>query len=168
MRAAALTALLLAFAGVVGGARLLDSSGAASAAGGAPAACLAPPAGVTWNAAQRVVRRFVEDAVQRRDVRCSFELAAPALRMGMSRAEWTSSAPVDPFVSATPRRVSWVTSVRVVLPDQIGAWVFLEAPDIGRQVYEIVLVRSAGRWLVDYWGATLDPTADFPAPAGSA
>ena len=42
---------------------------------------------------------------------------------------------------------------------QRASLVMLSSPDIGDYAFEVVLVRRAGRWLVDYWNAAPPATA---------
>jgi hypothetical protein len=161
---------------VVGGARLAGTSSSprpAPAAAPHAAPCAKAPLGPSLAQAWNVANLFIEHAVLRDRPECSYELLVPGLRHGLSRADFAAGrVPLASFHTAFPK-IARTTTIRVALPRQLGLWVFLEAPDVGRRVYELVIVQRGGRWLVDYWGQTADPTdppfpADLMAPAAPA
>ena len=98
--------------------------------------------------------RFVATAVLRVDTACSYELVTPELRQGLTREQWAAGEiPVIPFHTALPGRVTVRVAPRDAPPGQRASLVSLTAADIGEYVFEVVLVRRAGRWLVGYWNA---------------
>jgi hypothetical protein len=165
-----------ACAAVLGLSRLaaeLRAAPPAATAAPVSAPCPAAPTGSSLAQARSVANLFIDHAVLRVRPECSFELVAPRLRHGVSRADWAAGKlPLETFHTAF-HNVSRTAAIRVTLPRELGMWVFLEAPDVGRRAYELVLVRRGNRWIVDYWGETFDPTGpavpmpEPTAPAGA-
>ena len=113
------------------------------------AGCRPPP-----NTFAAVRDRFVATAVLRVDTVCSYELVTPELRQGLTRAAWGAGAiPVIPFHTKIPGEVSVRVAPRKAAPGERASLVSLTADDIGEYVFEVVLVRRGGRWLVRYWNA---------------
>lgn len=118
------------------------------------------------------VDEFVRTAVLRRDLRRSWELAAPALRIGVTRRQWLrGELPVYPY-PADPKRTAWEldyadeseVALNVTLVPRRGE---RDAPE----VFGVSLApagRGAGRhWLVGSWyprGAISQPE---PPPSGT-
>jgi hypothetical protein len=107
-----------------------------------------------------LLRRFVASAVARRDVAASYDLAAPELRQGMSRAQWAKGdIPVQPFParasSQTWEQVDWSH------PDDVGLDALYQplpgAKVSGGMAFSIEVKRRGGRWRV----ASILPTAQF-------
>lgn len=110
----------------------------------------APPA----NTFAAVRDRFVATAVLRVDTVCSYELVTQEFRQGLTREAWAGGTiPVIPFHTKLPGRVRVETLPRDADAAHRASIVLLSSPDIGGYAFEVVLVRRAGRWLVDYWNA---------------
>jgi len=112
-----------------------------------------PPA----NTAAAVRDRFVATAVLRVDTVCSYDLVTENLRQGLSRSAWAGGTiPVIPFHTVQKGQVQVEATPRDADPGERASIVLMSAPDIGSYAFEVVLVRRAGRWLVDYWNAAPD------------
>jgi hypothetical protein len=104
-------------------------------------------------AAVRTSRAFIRAAVLRTDLARGWELAAPALKTGLTRREWlTGKIPVVPY----PVREFASASFKVVRSRQrdvlLGVYVVSKNPAAVPSLdflIELVPVRS--RWLVSYW-----------------
>lgn len=129
--------------------------------GTAQQVCAEPiPRGTSAGSAREVGAMFVRTAVVRRNTICSYDLVTPTLRQGLSRREWqTGNIPVQPFPTEYPEDLRAEVVPSVTLASERGTWVTLEAADLGRAVFELVVVKRDGRWLVDYWA---------PAPGAAA
>ena len=68
-----------------------------------------------------------------------------------------------PFHTALPGQVRVETLPRDAAAGARASLVLLSSPDIGDYAFEVVLVRKAGRWLVDYWNAAPPATGLFPS-----
>ena len=127
---------------------------------GADAAALAPgrPERVPLTresraAALATAERFLETAVQRKDLAESWGLAHPELRQGMTRAEWlTGDIPVVPYPVATAR---W--KLDFSYRDSIGIQVLLEPREnSGERAMAFAMelrttTAAPRRWLVSSW-----------------
>jgi hypothetical protein len=60
---------------------------------------------------------------------------------------------VIPFHTKVPGQTRVETLPRDSDAGRRASLVLLSSPDIGGYAFEVVLVRRAGRWLVDYWNA---------------
>lgn len=104
--------------------------------------------------------RFMESAVARRRLEQSYRLTTPALRQGMSLAEWkTGNIPAQPYPVDTPSAAKWrvaysyrddVMLAFAVLPTHQA-----EAQGIRPMAFSMELKRlgtgAARKWLVDAW-----------------
>jgi hypothetical protein len=111
-------------------------------------------------AARIVAERFIDTAVLRQHIDDSWELTAPALRQGFTRAQWRSgNIPVVPFpanaVGGIRYRVDWSGIDHIYLKVAI-----VPKPNslVDGQAYDMGLQRmgpNAGKqWKVDYWAST--------------
>ena len=119
---------------------------------------------------------FVRSAVLRRDLPHSWELASPALRIGVSRRQWLrGQLPVYPY-PADPQRTEWdvdyadeeEVALNVTLVPRKGS---REAPEVfGASLAPVG--RGPGRhWLVGSWfprGAMSQPEPVTPGPPAAA
>lgn len=128
---------------------------------------LVPPAlkaakltGDDRDAARQVAARFIDTAVLRQHIDDSWEITAPKLRQGLSRAEWhTGNIPVQPFPAAAvlgiKYRVDWSGTDYVFLKVAI---IPKKTAEVGGQAFDMGLRRKGPaadhRWLVDYWVPT--------------
>jgi hypothetical protein len=120
-----------------------------------------PPKPLRLTAAMRrevdgTVNEFVRTAVLRGDVARSWELASPALRVGVTRAEWMrGDLPVYPY-PADPARTEWdldyadetEVALNVTLVPRRGA---AEPPEVFGVSLEPVRRGQGRRWLVSSW-----------------
>ena len=98
--------------------------------------------------------RFVATAVLRVDTVCSYDLVTREFRQGLTREAWADGTiPVIPFHTKLPGQTRVETLPRDADAGRRASIVMLSSPDIGDYAFEVVLVRRAGRWLVDYWNA---------------
>lgn len=101
--------------------------------------------------ARAVAEAFVASAVARKDLAKSWELASPALRGNLTRADWlTGSIPVQPYpVGKATARYTVVTSH----PDEAVLGVAFVPHDSSTPPgdFLITLDRSSGTWLVSSW-----------------
>ncbi len=120
-----------------------------------------------------VAVKFVSTAVFRKHVSDSWEITAPSLRQGFSRAAWASgSIPVVPYPGDAIEVVRWRTNYSY--DRRIGLQVaFYPKPgaDVSKQVFDIEL-RNVGtsarpRWLVSDWIPSGGPTIASAAPGPS-
>lgn len=102
------------------------------------------------------VNEFVRTAVLRRDVARSWELAAPDLRVGYTRADWArGDLPVFPF-PADPKRTAWdvdfadevEVALNVTLVPRKGV---ADPPEVFGVSLKPVRRAGATRWLVASW-----------------
>ena len=107
---------------------------------------------------------FVPTAVERRNVMVSYDLVTPALRGGMTRAQWASGdIPVYPFPARGRSFHYW--TLDYAIRNEVAVDLFLQPrarAKVGPIAFSIDLKRVRGRWLVD----SIYPTAIFPR-AGS-
>lgn len=95
---------------------------------------------------------FVRSAVLRKDPGCSFDLVTPGVRGNVSRREWAAGQlPFQRFTYGDPDRLTARIVPRVTLPRTFGSWLVLHDGDGKEHVFELILVRTGERWLVDYW-----------------
>jgi hypothetical protein len=117
-----------------------------------------------------VAVRFIETAVYRKNVDDSWEITAPALHQGLSRAEWASgSIPVVPYPQEAIQVVRWRVNYSFVRT--VGLKVaFYPKPTatVLRQVFDIELhnfgTDARPRWLVSGWTPSGGPTLAAAAP----
>jgi hypothetical protein len=121
-------------------------------------------------AARAVAARFILTALARRHLAESWALATPALRQGLSRAEWsTGNIPVPTYpitrLGQARERISYTYK------DDIGLDVLVVSNDeskVRSMVFsaELLAVGQGKRrhWLVDSW----TPAAGTPSPPGQA
>jgi hypothetical protein len=110
------------------------------------------------NAARAVAERFIDTAVLRQRVDDSWEITAPALRQGFTRANWaTGNIPVVPFqpanaVEGIKYRVDWSGVDKIYLKIAI---IPKPSANVTGGAFDMGLERTgpAGthQWLVDYW-----------------
>lgn len=102
---------------------------------------------------RRVAGRFILTAVARKHLDEAWELAAPVLRQGLTKAQWESGAiPVVPYPveSLEPVRMSVTrstateASIRVFLDPKPGS-------DMKAQVFIMQLAKLGGHWRVTAW-----------------
>ena len=103
----------------------------------------------------KVLREFVLTAVDRQDVGRSWDIAAPSLREGFTRKQWSrGDLPVVPYPAANRGLGRW-SFVQYSYTDTIGLEVFLfPKPGSGwsAMTADIELVKGHdGQWRVDYW-----------------
>jgi len=104
-----------------------------------------------------VVSGFVQDAVLRRHVEKSFDLVAPQLRQGLSRAQWaTGEIPVVPYPANDLASARW--RLQYSYANRVGLVVGMFPKPRAKTPYEVfsielIAYRSQGhrRWLVDSW-----------------
>ena len=138
--------VLAAVASAVAMVRILAPDGAVAREG---SSCT-PPA----NTFAAVRDRFVATAVLRVDTVCSYDLVTREFRQGLTREAWAGGTiPVIPFHTKLPGQTRVETLPRDADAGRRASIVLLSSPDIGDYAFEVVLVRRAGRWLVDYWNA---------------
>jgi hypothetical protein len=123
----------------------------------------APAASVPLDPQARVVaREFVATAVARKDLARAWTLAAPALKNGLTLAQWrTGAIPVQPYPVA---KAAARYTVQVSHPESASLRVtFLPPPASSTAAgdFRLELQRIHGRWLVASW----TPEA-LVAPAG--
>jgi hypothetical protein len=101
--------------------------------------------------ARAVAEAFVATAVARKDLAKSWELASPALRGDLTRADWlTGTIPVQPYpAEKATARYTVVTSH----PDEAVLGVTFIPHDSSTPAgdFLITLDRSSGEWLVSSW-----------------
>jgi hypothetical protein len=109
------------------------------------------------SAARVIAARFIDTAVLRQRIDDSWEITAPSLRQGMTRAEWdTGNIPVTPFpaeaVLGIKYRVDWSGTERIYLKIAI---IPKRSAKMSGGAFDMGLERSGAtdghRWLVDYW-----------------
>jgi hypothetical protein len=110
------------------------------------------------DAARAVAERFIDSAVLRVRVDDSWEITAPALRQGFTRAGWaTGNIPVVPFQPATAvegikYRVDWSGVDKIYLKVAI---IPKRSANMTGGAFDMGLERTgpAGshQWIVDYW-----------------
>jgi hypothetical protein len=139
-----------------------------------------PPKPVRLSARTRrqldaTVDEFVRTAVLRRDLARSWQLASPALRIGMTRAQWLGGdLPVYPY-PADPKRIEWEldyadefeVALNVTLVPRRGV---REPPEVFGVALEPVGRGASRRWLVGSWyprGTVSQPQAATTQPAAS-
>jgi hypothetical protein len=119
----------------------------------------------------RLVHRFTETAVTRRDPAAAWALASTSMRRGVRRDAWNRGElpGVLPFAASAIEDVSWKVVYRA--PERVGVDVLVVAKPGSRQptlVYQTDLVLEDDRLLVDAWapqatligGAAPPPAAD--------
>ena len=131
----------------------------------ASASGLAPPQGCMATQAdcvvEEVVRRFVATAVERQDPEASFDLVAPELHQGLTKAQWaTGYIPIVPV-----QDVDWATS-SLRFSDTAGGVRYyilrVRSNQLASEVeFWIGLTRRRDRWLVSYFA----PAAKYGPPS---
>jgi hypothetical protein len=119
---------------------------------------------------QAIAVKFISTAVFRKNVDASWDITAPALRQGLSRAQWASgSIPIVPYPSDAIQVVRWrvgysfdrLVGLKVAFYPKPGAVV-------AKQVFDIELrnVGSAARprWLVSDWTPSGGPSVSVATP----
>jgi hypothetical protein len=104
---------------------------------------------------RRVLREFILTAVDRQDVGRSWDIAAPSLREGFTKKQWSrGDLPVVPYPAANKGLGRW-SFVQYSYADTIGLEVFLfPKPGSGwsAMTADVELVKGHdGKWRVDYW-----------------
>jgi hypothetical protein len=111
---------------------------------------------------------FVTHAVARQKVELAYDLAAPSLKGGISRAEWaTENIPVVPFPVEEAR---W--KIEYSYPDALGLQVLLFPTDKSKlrpSMSAMELVPGGGKsgWLVSSWAPVGMTAAGGAAPAAA-
>jgi hypothetical protein len=109
---------------------------------------------------------FVRTAVRRSDVRAAYDLATPALRAGLSRAEWDKGGiPVMPYPAQVPGRRAW--TLNYSYPGDVGIDLLLQprpGAKVGAISFRAELRRIGGRWLVE----AFYPVATYSRPSDQA
>ncbi|MEK6273748.1 MAG: hypothetical protein AABM30_00245 [Actinomycetota bacterium] len=126
---------------------------------------------------------FVNHAVKRQDAGAAFDVVTPAMRGGMTRAQWSrGSIPVYPYPAAGQHFHQWTIQYRT--SKELAIELLLSPRPssegkVGQFLFHVYLQPAHGRWLVDSFmpGATFSPIgkpavvqagADFTAsPGGS-
>jgi hypothetical protein len=103
----------------------------------------------------KVLREFIVTAVDRQDVGRSWDIAAPSLREGFTRKQWSrGDLPVVPYPAANRGLGRW-SFVQYSYEDTVGLEVFLfPKPGSGwsAMTADVELVKGHdGKWRVDYW-----------------
>jgi len=118
------------------------------------------------------VDEFVRTAVLRRDLERSWELAAPALRIGVTRRQWLrGDLPVYPY-PADPERTQWdldyadeeEVALNVTLVPRKGE---REAPEVFGVSLAPVGQGPARRWLIGSWYPRGSIAQPEPPPPGT-
>lgn len=121
------------------------------------------------------IDEFVRTAVLRRDLERSWELASPALRVGMTRRQWLGGElPVYPY-PADPAKTEWdldyadeeEVALNVTLVPRHGA---KDAPEVFGVSLSPVGRGSRRHWLIGSWyprGAISQPPPAAPSPAAA-
>jgi hypothetical protein len=117
-------------------------------------------------AIDRTLERFVEDAMGRGDLASAYRLSSPALRNGLTLAQWRrGEIPVYPYTARPGSSRGWELRFR---EDDLAALEVFLYPGKGESTGPITLAvdmrKLGGRWLVE--GAT--PTAVFSKPGEKA
>lgn len=111
---------------------------------------------------------LVNHAVKRKDIAKSYDVVTPAMRGGMTRAQWAKgSIPVYPYPAAGRRFHNWTIQYRT--KDEVAIELIL-APTarykrtLGQFLFHVYLQPRKGRWLVDSFmpGATFAPEGKAP------
>jgi hypothetical protein len=121
-----------------------------------------------------VAVRFISTAVFRKNVDDSWEITAPKLRQGLSRAAWAAGTiPVVPYPEDAIQVVRWRINYSFVR--RIGLKVaFYPKPgaQVKRQVFDIELQNfgtdAKPRWLVSDWTPSGGPDLAAAAPGAPA
>jgi hypothetical protein len=111
---------------------------------------------------------LVNHAVKRKDVAKSYDVVTPALRGGMTRAQWSrGSIPIYPYPAAGRRFHEWTIQYRT--KDEIALELILSPnarnkKKLGQFLFHVYLQPRDGRWLVDSFmpGATFAPEGKAP------
>ena len=126
----------------------------------APAAAKAPLSRADRRAITATLDRFVPTAVARSHVAASYDLVTPALRQGMTRAQWAKGdIPVYPFAARPGHFDGWTLDYATRNEVQLDLLVPPRHPKREGPIgFTIGMKRIAGRWLVD----SVIPAAIFP------
>ncbi len=127
-------------------------------------------------AARQVAEQFIYTAVIRRHTGDSWDLIAPTMRQGFTRASWSrGTIPVVPFPAEALALVKY--TVDYSFKDRLGLKVALVAKPTSKangMAASIELQRlgepTRGRWVVDYWassGLGVSQSAISKGPVGS-
>lgn len=106
-------------------------------------------------AVSRSLKVFISSAVARENPVRAWDVSAPSLKHGVSRAEWNrGELPVVPYPAANRGLGTW-SFVQYSYTDTVGLEVFVfPKPGSGwsAMTADVELVKQRdGRWLVDYW-----------------
>ena len=129
---------------------------------------VANPKATPAPAALQVARRFLETAVQRKNLDAAYKIVGPDLKGGMSLAQWRKG---NIAVAFYPARNAKTTSL--IVKESHKNDLFLQVvlnPRKGSSVRTLAFTlgvhRAAGKkWLVNYW--VPDPTYRVKATAGN-
>jgi hypothetical protein len=116
----------------------------------------APFTKANQRAVRKVLHDFIETAVVRRHVERSWDLAAPGLRAGLTRAQWArGELPVVPYPAAETKSMGGWDAVEYSYRRTVGVEVFLlpkPGSGVSAMTADVELVKGHdGRWRVDYW-----------------
>lgn len=106
-------------------------------------------------AVHKVLREFIQTAVDRQDVARSWEIAAPSMRAGFTRKQWNhGDLPVVPYPAANRGLGRW-SFVQYSYAKTVGLEVFLfpkQGSGWSAMTADVELVKGHdGNWRVDYW-----------------
>lgn len=105
------------------------------------------------------LERFVRDGLGRRDPAAAYGLATPAMRSGVTRAEWTrGNLPVAPYDARPGDARNW--RLEYAYGNEISVELLLQPgprEPMGAIVFHAALKKLDGRWLVD----SVQPAATF-------
>jgi hypothetical protein len=119
--------------------------------------------------ALQLARKFIQTAVERRDLDASYNIVHPDIRGRLTRKEWdTGNIPVIDYPAENAKTASFL--VDYSYPTQMLLEVDLVAkPGSGVRPHLLFFIglkrkadKTSGRWLVNYWQPHWRP----PVPAG--
>lgn len=117
---------------------------------------------------------FVNHAVKRKNIAQSYDVVTPALRGGMSRAQWAKgSIPVYPYPAKGAQFHKW--TIQYKTKDEVAIELIL-APQtrykrkLGQFLFHVYVQPRNGKWLVDSFmpGATFAPEGKAPVVQAAA
>lgn len=116
----------------------------------------APFTRANQRAVRKVLHDFIETAVARRHVERSWDLAAPSMRAGLTRAKWArGELPVVLYPAAATKNTGGWDAVEYSYRRAVGLEVFLlpkPGSGVSAMSADVELVKGHdGRWRVDYW-----------------
>jgi hypothetical protein len=113
-----------------------------------------------------VIDRYVQAAVERKDLKRAYELSGPQVRGGMSLREWLHGGiPVYPFPARDRHHPGWLVTWRD--GNDVGLSLLVQAVPktrLGAIAFNIQMTKVQGRWLVN----AFLPQATFSDPRDGA